>query len=187
VVKGLVDDRRQWHLTKCSVLTHRRAPWSYGTNCSVPFDKKKHNQSDENVFDDPFRPGEKRVKNQIDWLVKKVRKVPDVTRVELLRPEYQGQSISTEFALETKYKRSFFPNSANRVFVDKFVVSTDNPQYLPLSITSNSVQLLCTIESNLDVVAEKHFKKIRKHWWSRKVHHFEVDHSIRLVIGPNDL
>jgi hypothetical protein len=190
VVKGLVHDRRQWYLTDgcSSVFTHRIAPWSYGIHCRVRITKELYirDEEKEKIVPDPYRPGEQFLTGRIEWIIKKVRQLPTITESRLTGSERQGDEVSTECAWEERFTRTLAPGSTDRLFVDEFVVSDDDPKNLPRSMSSKGVHKLCELQSNLKIVAEKDFKEIGNRWWSRTKHHFEIRHSIRIVLGPND-
>lgn len=48
-------------------------------------------------------------------------------------------------------------------------------------------RILCEISSDLSTADEKKFVEKNKNFWSMKKHHFRIEYSVRVLIGPADI
>lgn len=71
VCRGLVIDRMQKIKTNKNVLTGRMCLASYGVVCSKPYDKNNKDHINQTTFKHPVN-GQPYVRNQVDWMIKKV-------------------------------------------------------------------------------------------------------------------
>jgi hypothetical protein len=58
--------------TKKNVLVGRICPASYGIMCDMPYDRQNPLHVGQETFKDPI-DGTTVVRNQVDWMIKKVR------------------------------------------------------------------------------------------------------------------
>lgn len=53
--------------------------------------------------------------------------------------------------------------------------------------TELDTRILCEINSDLSSADEKKFVEKNKNFWSTKKHHFRIEYSVRVLIGPADI
>jgi hypothetical protein len=78
VCRGLVIDRMQRIKTNKNILVGRVCPASYGVLCDLPYERNNTQHVGQETFKNPIN-GLLYVKNQVDWMIKKVHRAENST------------------------------------------------------------------------------------------------------------
>ncbi|KAK7994683.1 hypothetical protein PG990_013456 [Apiospora arundinis] len=168
VVRGLLEDRKQRMESGQSVITSRIARASYGVLVKQLYDPVVHFMPE--IQDDPY-DGTRFAINQIQWLIKK------------------GDTVTPGQPLVKTLQMRLAADDTTRAWDTKFVVSHNEPSFIPASLKHEGVIQLCKLESNLSGVEQHELvKKHKRGTCFRAGYTFYIcEFEIHVIVAPADL
>ncbi|KAH8657847.1 hypothetical protein BX600DRAFT_415644 [Xylariales sp. PMI_506] len=171
VVRGLLLDRQQKMETggTASVLSARIARASYGVVVQEVYTPAKH--FNEDVVVDPYDKKQKWATNQIEWLIKK------------------GDVITPGSPLVKAMQIRLASNDTTRAWTSHFIVSHNEPSFLPCSLKHAGAIKLCDVKSNLTGVQQHQLvmKNKRGTCFSNGYTFYMCAFDIKVIVAPADL
>ncbi|KAK8054456.1 hypothetical protein PG994_009523 [Apiospora phragmitis] len=172
VVRGLLEDRKQRMESGSnnqSVLASRIARASYGVVVKQVCSAVQHFDAD--VQEDRFDKKTKFALNQIQWLIKK------------------GDTVTPGDPLVKTLHIRLAADDTTRAWDTKFVVSHNEPSFLPASLKHAGAVRLCEVKSNLTGVEQHQLTMKHKRGTCFKAGYkfYICEFEIRVIVAPADL
>ncbi|KAK8036255.1 Hsp70 family chaperone [Apiospora rasikravindrae] len=170
VVRGLLEDRKQRIETgSISVLASRIARVSYGVVVKQVYSPVHHFDAD--VEEDQFDKNTKFALNQIQWLIRK------------------GDTVTPGEPLIKTLHIRLAADDTTRAWDTQFVVSHNEPTFLPASLKHAGAIRLCEVKSNLTGVEQHQLAmKHKRGTCFRAGYKFYIcEFDIRAIVAPADL
>ncbi|KAK8137319.1 hsp70 family chaperone [Apiospora sp. TS-2023a] len=170
VVRGLLEDRKQrMESGNMSVLASRIARVSYGVVVKQVYSPIHHFDAD--VQEDQFDKTTKFALNQIQWLIRK------------------GDTVTPGNPLVKTLQIRLAADDTTRAWDTQFVVSHNEPSFLPASMKHAGAVRLCEVKSNLTGVEQHQLTMKHKRGTCFKAGYkfYICEFEIRVIVAPADL